>query len=143
MQIRLPPLAGCSTKSTRFCQHRRAEQGRIDVAEDHHVVAEEILLADREPLQAAGVRLGVLLVGVLEHALQVDGRVAGEHVAQVAELVAGISLDQEHVDLFLAQAPRDVPCGLPAPGGRRPPAPSPAIGSISTLKWNSPSSSGR
>ncbi len=86
---------------------RVAEEAGVGVAEDHDVVAEQLVLRRREGRQGGAVLLAVLGVRGEEHDVQVDRLVAFEVVLQVAELVAGLAVDVEDLELLLAD--RDDP----------------------------------
>ena len=87
-------------------QGRGAQQRRIDVAEDHHVVGEQFVAPQGKDPQGRGVLLGVLQVGVLQDRVQRDRLVALKHVAEIAELETRIGLHQQDANLLLAHLDR-------------------------------------
>ena len=100
------PLAGLADEVHQVLHRGVAQQGRVEVAQDDHVVAEQLVALDGKDAQGGVVLLGVLGVGVGQHRVERDRLVAAEHVAEVAELEVGIARRQQHADLPLAHVYR-------------------------------------
>jgi len=84
---------------------RRVQEGGVGVAQDDHVVGEQAVgpvLQRRELGERVGVLLGVFGVAGEEHDLQVDRLISLQEALEVAELVAGFPLDDQHLELVLA-----------------------------------------
>ena len=82
----------------------------VGVAEEHHVVSEQVVLGGREGRQGRAVLLAVFRVGREEDDVQVDRLVAFEIVLQVAELVARFAVDVEDLELLLADRDHALRC---------------------------------
>ncbi len=75
---------------------------RVGVADDHHVVLEEVVLRGREGRQRVEVLVRILGVGRQQDDLQLDRLLALEEVLEVAELVPRLVVDEEDLELLLA-----------------------------------------
>ena len=81
---------------------RVAQEARVGITHDHHVECEQLVLGGGECRQGRAVLLAVLGIRREQHHAQVDRLLALEVILQVAELVAGLALHQQHLELLLA-----------------------------------------
>ena len=85
---------------------RPAEDFGLDVAQDDHVVREEVILRRRERRQSRAVLVAVLGVGRLEDDVQVDRLFAVEERLEVTKLVARLAVHIENPEPLLADIDR-------------------------------------
>ena len=81
---------------------RGAEEAGVGVAEEDDVVGEQLFLGGGEGGQRRAVLLAVLGVGREEDDAQVDRLLAFQEVLEVAVLVARLAIDEQDLELLLA-----------------------------------------
>ena len=81
---------------------RDAQEARVGVADQDDVVVEQLVLGGGERRQGRAVLLAVLGVGREQDDAQVDRLLALQVVLQVAVLVARLAIDEEDLELLLA-----------------------------------------
>ncbi len=85
---------------------RGAQEARVGIAEEDHIISEQLVLGRRERRQRRSVLLAVLGVGREQDDAQVDRFLAFEVVLQVAILVPGLAVDEQDLELLLANVDR-------------------------------------
>ena len=95
-----PPFS--ATNARTCCQTLRGTKSWVDVAEDEHVVLEELVAAHGQASQRGFILLGVFGVGILQVGGELNRGIAFQQRFQKTKLVVWIALHHEDANFFIA-----------------------------------------